>query len=275
MKIFRRITDGIFNPAMVNNYINDKRIFTAFFFFLMIIIMILPQTIKVLGEPIFTYNDEVAIRELFYHETEPIPFSIRSSLLFNDDHDNNYEYRKLISDDIMVLFRADSEQKSYASTKTIIEFGRYGVFIHKYGMRILVFSYNEKPELSDLKFSDAYNDDNNFWNVIFKIAEEEIMLVEPLIKTFEIVTLFVSETLSILILILILALFNRPINRKELSFSKMCQMIVYLLSPFVFASLLSQLFGFLLLYYIGLLITIINIVRFSQCIIIRGGNNEL
>ena len=126
-----------------------------------------------------------------------------------------------------------------------------------------------------MKFSDAYNDDNNFWNVIFKIAEEEIILVEPLIKTFEIVTLFVSETLSILILILILALFNRPINRKELSFSKMCQMIVYLLSPFVFASLLSQLFGFLLLYYIGLLITIINIVRFSQCIIIRGGNNEL
>ena len=25
MKIFRRITDGIFNPAMVNNYINDKK----------------------------------------------------------------------------------------------------------------------------------------------------------------------------------------------------------------------------------------------------------
>ena len=221
MKIFRRITDGIFNPAMVNNYINDKRIFTAFFFFLMIIIMILPQTIKVLGEPIFTYNDEVAIRELFYHDTEPIPFSIRSSLLFNDDHDNNYEYRKLISDDIMVLFRADSEQKSYASTKTIIEFGRYGVFVHKYGMRILVFSYNEKPELSDLKFSDAYNDDSNFWNVIFKVAEEEIMLAEPLIKTFEIVTLFVSETLSILIFLPLSLIFSRETNQsKRIKFFK-------------------------------------------------------
>lgn len=275
MKIFRRITDGIFNPVMVNNYIGDKRIFTAIFYFMLIIIMILPQIIGVLAEPTFTYNDEVKIREMFYHDGEPIPFTIKSDLLFHDDHDDEYEYVKEIDDDVVIVFRAGSEQKIYAKFKTVVEIGRYGVFIHKYGVRVLLFSYNEKPELSNLKFSKAYDDDSEFWNTVFKIVEEEVILNEPVIKTVKIASLFVYETLSILVLIIILALFNRPMNRKELSFSKMCQMIVYLISPFAFASLLSQLFGFVIIYYIGLLITIINIMKFSQCIVIRGGNNEL
>lgn len=275
MKIFRRISDGIFNPVNINSYLNDKKIFTTIFYFILIIIMILPQSVQILASKPLSYNDEVLIRETFYHNGEPIPFTIRSELLFNDNHDNEYEYVKAINDNLVVVFRADSEYKQYIGSETVIEFGRHGVFVHKYGGRMLLFSYNEKKELNNLSFSKAYDDDKEFWDTIFKVAEEEVLFKETLIKTIDIAVLFVGETLSILILTLLLALFNRPLNRKDLKFNKMWQMTVYLISPFAFAKVITELFGVTLIYYIGLIITIVNIIKFSQCIVIRGGKDEL
>lgn len=275
MKIFRRISDGIFNPININNYLNDKKIFTTLFYFILVIIMILPQSVQILASSPLSYNDEVAIRETFYHNGEPIPFTIRSELLFNDNHDNDYEYIKAINDNLVVVFRADSEYKKYLGAETVVEFNRHGVFVHKYGIRMFLFSYNEKEELNDIDFKSAYDDDKEFWDAIFKVAEEEVLFKESLIKTMDIAVLFIGEVLTVLILTLLLALFNRPINRKDLKFNKMWQMTVYLISPFAFAKVITELFGLTLIYYIGLIVTIINIIKFSQCIIIRGGKDEL
>lgn len=275
MKTFKRITDGIFNPVNINNYLDDKKLYTTFFYFLLIIIMILPQCINIFFAPVLTYNEEVEIREIFYHNGEAIPFSIRSDLLFNDNHDSEYEYIKAINEDLVVVFRASPEYKKYLGSETLIEFGRHGVFIHKYGVRILLFSYNEREELNNIKFSSAYEDDKEFWDVIFKVAKEEILFNEALIKSINIAVLFIGEALSMVILTVLLTLFNRPMNRKDLKFSKMWQMVIYLITPFAFASVLAQLFNMTLIYYIGLIIAIVNIIRFSQCIIIRGGKNEL
>ena len=48
----------MFNPKEVNFYVEDKKIFTIFFAFILVVLMSLPQTIYSLTRPLLTYEDK-------------------------------------------------------------------------------------------------------------------------------------------------------------------------------------------------------------------------
>ena len=48
-----------------------------------------------------------------------------------------------------------------------------------------------------------------------------------------------------------------------------------MMSPYVFGGIIAETFGIVIIYYVGLIWSMVNVGRFSQTIIFRGEDNEL
>ncbi len=275
MKLFKRFRDGLFNPYNVNNYIDDKKGFTVIFFFILVILMILPSAISTIASPIVDYEDKAYLRETFYHDEAEVPFYINSNILFNTNRDNNFVYKKEIGNSTLIIMKANDDVTTYARYSTIIEFSRTGVFIHQFGIRRLLCSYKDYFEFSNMKFSDAYNNDGEFWQNIFSIIDKEVPKQEVLYKTMNIVLVFIATAFSLALWSLIFSVFNKSTSTKKMSFGKFWQLMIYLITPYAVLYTMSKMFGLNLLYYIGLGWTIVNIFRFSRkVVIIKGDDND-
>ncbi len=274
MKIFKRFTDGVFNPSNINNYTSDKRGFTVIYFFILVLLMIVPSTFTTILSPVVSYEDRASLRETFYHDATSIPFYIHSNILFNNDHDNSFVYKKVVGERTMLVIKANDDIETSTRYSTIIEFNRTGVFIQQFGIRRLLFGYNEYEELSSINFKDAYENDSKFWDNIFSVLDNEIPKQEVIYKGFNILVSFVSTALSLALWSLIFTIFNKSSNNK-VTFSKYWQLMIYILTPYAVCYTLSRMFGFGILYYIGLIWTVINVMRFSQrIVIIKGDDND-
>lgn len=275
MKLFKRFRDGLFNPYNVNNYIDDKKGFTVIFFFILVILMVLPSAISTIASPIVDYEDKAYLRETFYHDEAEVPFYINSNILFNTNRDNNFVYKKEIGNSALIIMKANDDVTTYARYSTIIEFSRTGVFIHQFGIRRLLCSYKDYFEFSNMKFSDAYNNDGEFWQNIFSIIDKEVPKQEVLYKTMNIVLVFIATSFSLALWSLIFSVFNKSTSTKKMSFGKFWQLMIYLITPYAVLYTMSKMFGLNLLYYLGLGWTIVNIFRFSRkVVIIKGDDND-
>lgn len=275
MKLFKRFKDGLFNPYNVNNYIDDKKGFTVIFFFILVILMVLPSAISTIASPIVDYEDKAYLRETFYHDEAEVPFYINSNILFNTNRDNNFVYKKEIGNSTLIIMKANDDVTTYARYSTIIEFSRTGVFIHQFGIRRLLCSYKDYFEFSNMKFSDAYNNDGEFWQNIFSIIDKEVPKQKVLYKTMNIVLVFIATAFSLALWSLIFSVFNKSTSTKKMSFGKFWQLMIYLITPYAVLYTMSKMFGLNLLYYIGLGWTIVNIFRFSRkVVIIKGDDND-
>ena len=275
MKIFRRFADGMFSPYNVNNYIDDKKGLTVIYFIFLIILMIIPTTISTIITPTLSYDDRVELRETFYHDEEEIPFYINSSILFNDNHDNDYVYKKEFGSNGLLIIKANDEVMTNPRYATIIELSRTGVFIHQFGIRRLLFAYKDYSELTNIKLSKSYENDGEFWGNVFSVLDKELPKEEGLYKAINIVLLVLSTAFSLVLWSLIFTIFNRPADKRGLSFAKYWQMVIYLLTPYAICFTVSKMFSLSLVYYLGLVWTIINIMRFSQRIVfIKGDEND-
>lgn len=275
MRLFRRFSNGLFNPIEVNNYINDKKIFTILFYFLLVILISIPQTIYSLSSPALSYEDKTIIREAFYRDVEGIPFVITSNILFHKEHDTEYVYEKALSSEVLVVIKTNVDNETYLDFPIVIEISRTGVFLHQYSLKRLLFSYNEYEELRNIDLGKAYENDRVFWETVFEIVEKEIDSQKTASQIIDVIAIIISEGLYICILSFVLALFNRRTDRRGMKFSKLWQMVIYLMVPYAFGSILSELFGIGILYYVGLVWSMINVVRFAQTTIIRGESDEL
>lgn len=275
MRIFKRISCGMFNPSEVNFYVNDKKIFTIFFAFILVVLMSLPQAIYSLTRPLLTYEDKTEVRESFYHDTEHIPFYIAGNILFHSDHDTNYIYQKAINEDLVVVIRTTVDNQVYTNTQTTIELTRTGVFLHQYGIKKLLFSYSDYSELKNIDITKAYDNDNDFWEIVFDIVDKEVDKYETAARVISVISIFIGEATYLLVLSFVLTLFNRGTNRRGLKFTKIWQMAIYMMSPYVFGGIIAETFGIVIVYYIGLIWSMINVGRFSNTIVLRGEDNEL
>ena len=275
MKIFRRLSDSLFNPNNVNNYTNDKKWFTTIYFFILVIIMILPAALSTSLSPILSYEDKAELRESFYHDEKYIPFYLNSNILFNYDLDNTVVYTKELGSNTLLVIKANDEDSNYRSYSTVIELNRTGVFLTQFGFKRLLFSYKDYDALKNVKFDLAYENDSEFWNKIFSVLDQEVPKYEVTYKVVNLSLLFASLAISLALWTLIFTIFNKSSDIRGLKFSKYWQMMVYILTPYAFCYSLSRMFGFSIIYYVGLLWTIINVLRFSQkIVVIKGDGND-
>ena len=274
MKLFRRLSDSLFSPNSINNYIDDRKWYTTIYFFVLIIIMLLPASLSIILSPLVSYEDKVALRESFYHDEAKIPFYINSHILFNSDRNNEFVYKKELNNNTLLVIKANDDNINYRSYSTVIELNRTGVFLEQFGFKTLLFSYKDYEVLNNIRFEKAYDNDSEFWDCIFQVLDKEIPKYEIIYKVANVLLLFVSLSASLALWSLIFTIFNKSSDNRGLKFTKYWQMMVYVLTPYAFCYSLSRLFGLSLIYYIGLLWTIINVLRFSQRIVVIKGDND-
>ena len=130
------------------------------------------------------------------------------------------------------------------------------------------FDYDDYPILNGIHFSSASSYHNHeFWDTIFTVANQEIKVIKPIFNFINIFYIVVGTIIDLLIVTLIITVFQMFTAYSYIKFIKLYQLSIYVITPYVIGNLLSYLFNFNLLYYIGFLISIIYMSILSRTII--------
>ena len=272
----KRLSSALFSPKDIIKYRTDKIWVTILFFLFLLVLSILPVSISIVLNDGISYDTTRAIRTHF-NENKDIPFTIIDGKLVHDDGDSSYVYTENIDSSLRVVFSLDNVEGEVSSTVVNIIFQEDGVYLSQSAFVIKLFAYNEYPILNNLDFSDLTDWNSPTWDLVFEVANQEVNKIKPTFDFLQIIILIISEALSMLFISLILAFFQNFTLSGIISFGKTWKMCIYVLAPYVVASVLGMLFNIQLLIYIGLGITAIYAASISRNILREsaGKDNEL
>lgn len=289
MRFIDRIVSGLFNPSQINNYREDKKSFTFLYFIFLLLLYILPSAILIVSNYGLDFKKESNIKNSF-ENSEVIPYYIESNVLkYNQSISNlDKEYYKIDIDNLIIIFSSkditelefnfyDKNAKESGiyidMEKTPIVFSSDGVYLVSPVGASNMMTYNEY-NFEGLDFSLAHTNDKAFWNQAFSV----INLIMDDYKSLYIFTsyfaLIINGMMSIGLFSVCITFFLRMSINNRISFSKHWQMMIYTMTPYVLGSVLASLFGILIIYYIGVFLTIVNSFRMGQLPKQGGSNNE-
>ena len=270
--MIKRLKTALFVPTEIINMRVDRFGLVFLYLLLLSFILMIPAAIKVARFDNVSFDRRVEIQAAF--KGEDIPFAIvNNTLIRNSDVTSKDFY---IDDEIMVTICLGEVAAPEKKTTYRIVFGEKTVDIYYYlrGVKVSnvpLFSYSDYEELTNINLKHADSETNyDFWNSIFNVVNKEIRLYIPYI-VFGIVIGYTFMNLALLLLIaLILALIQRIMTRRIISFKENYVVACYALSPMVITGLLSQLFNFRFIYTIGIIVAIIyNMIASNQLMSIR------
>ena len=289
MKFIDRILSGLFYPSEIMSYREDKKSFTFLYFIFLLLLYIIPSGILIFTNYGLDYKDESNIKSCF-ENSEIIPYYIESNVLKYDDSISSEEkyYYQVKIDDIMIYFSSkdiseldfriiDNEKEEniiYIDLEnTNYIFSSDGVYlISPIGISNIMI-YNDY-DFNGLNFSLAKSKDNDFWNKAFGILNVVMDEYKSLYIGVSYIRLVFDGVISIGLFSLCITFFLRMSVNNRISFSKHWQMIIYAMTPYVLCYVIASFFGILIIYYIGVFLTIINSFRTGQLPKQGGNNNE-
>lgn len=264
MKIFSRMKDSIFSPNMIYTFKNDKKIFTTLYYFILVILLMIPSLIIIAFNSDIDYTTRVEIRKAFLI-SEEIPFKISNNTLVATKEGVKEYYN--VSYGTIEIFFSDSEEfnlpSEYLNTSNIL-IGKDGIYIATPVANMMITSYQDFSSFEGLDFTKAKSYDQDFWNKAYDVITLVYSKFKPAIIITSIVLMFFQASFTLLIFSLILTLFARFGDANFLSFAKHWQLMIYTLSAFVIGNMLSILFGIRLFYYIGLIVSLIYSFGINQ-----------
>lgn len=265
--MFKRFKSGLFSPSEVVNYRFDKKIITIIYLLILVILSILPSAISMIGNDSLTYADKRVIRESFLRED--IPFKIENNLLL-PSAPLNEEYQEIrITDQIRIVFTDRSDYTlpvdAFDISATII-LSQEGVYYQKTLSRIFLFRYSDYPELQNLDLNFASVDDFQFWETVFQIVDQQLSKYAVVSVLINIAIIALASLIGLLFFGLLVSLFQK-MSMPFIRFGQYFKLIIYLLTPFVVCQLIGSLFGFDLLPFIGIVITVIYASRMNRKLI--------
>lgn len=268
MNFLKRFSNSLFAPKEVINYKNDPWWITLLYFFTLVLFLIIPQTISVLQTDILNYEVKKELRNHFNGQ-EDIPFSIVNGVLVHDTNDTDYVYQdKFNNINIVFTTTMDNITSNDVSDVLTIIFQSDGVYVKQVLITRKIFKYDDYPILNGIDFSDASSHQNHqFWDKIFTVASQEVREVRPIINIAYIAVNFIWAILDLLIFCLIFSLFQIFLVSRVIKYTKLFKLSIYLLLPYTLGNVLSILFGYNIIYYLGLLISAIYITILSRTII--------
>ncbi|MBQ4061117.1 MAG: hypothetical protein IJD46_03735, partial [Bacilli bacterium] len=158
--------------------------------------------------------------------------------------------------------------------KQIILFYKDGIYQYTPISISKLLSY-ENEAFEGLDFREAKVEDEGFWKQVFGLINDLLAYNKSSHITRVIISLIFQGFLSIGLFSACITFFLRMSVNNRISYSKHFQMMIYIMTPFVLLSAISSLFNILLIYYVGVFITIINSFRTGQLPYGGGKNNEL
>ena len=73
MTFFRRLKDGLVSPMGLVEGVQDKKLFTFFFFIVLVILFALPSSIILGATDLYGYEERVELRKEFISSNKDIP----------------------------------------------------------------------------------------------------------------------------------------------------------------------------------------------------------
>ncbi|MDD3106554.1 MAG: hypothetical protein PHP65_01960 [Bacilli bacterium] len=267
--MYQRFKDGLFSPAQIVKYQSDKKIITAIFFLLLVIISVIPSLITVGKNQGLNYEDRTIIRQSFVEEE--IPFSIVNGILVPKSG-SNITHAVEIFPSLLVVF-TDQEQLDLE----LNEFGIYSkivltkevVYFQQSLLSFKLFSYSDYNSLTNIDFAGAEIDDQTFWRTIFPIVEEQIEEYSRFTITAQVITIILGEAFVLALFGLIVAIFQMMSLSGYMKFAKVWQVMTYVMAPYVVTKVLEELFSLGYLSFLGAIITVFYANRLTQVILQR------
>lgn len=265
MGLFKRLANGLFNPNEIRNYANDRGIYTVLFFLVLLLISIIPHTIQISKLDSINYQTKQHIMEFFWTD-EVVEFSISDNKLISNNNQIKaqvFEY----TPELLIAFSATNEDLNLGSRVAIV-FGESEVYIKQNILQMSLFKYSDYSSLEGINFKDAKSPQNTlFWDTMFSVLNNEFLKVKPLV-TFTYMLVIIFRTIFYMLLFSVLiAFFQMGQLRGIYRFPKVWKLSIYCLTPYVFGTVLSVMFNFEILSYIGLFMTVIYGVIMSRSII--------
>lgn len=274
--MFKRLKYGLFYPSKISELKNEKRVYTISFFFILLIISIVPNLLLINQGRNLNYEQRSLIKKTF--KNKEIPYKLEEFQLtrINGSIDNLVIE---LSPSLMVIFDEDDVGSFIIPTDaySIILFSKKSVYLVK--KQILntyktkeLFNYNKYNELENFDLSKAQENDIEFWGLVFPIINAQIgeMFYTNYVMNFLFYYLL-PFILELLIFSLILTFFQRRFRgfNEPMRFSKLWQLMIYILLPYVVFRLFSQLYNIYILSFIGIIMSIIYASKLNGALNIR------
>jgi hypothetical protein len=275
MKLIRRLSSGLFSPQEIVTYQNDSRWLTTLYLLILVLLMALPSLLTMNKNSSFGYDEKLLLREDFYRDGVQIPFYIKHGQLFHDTGDMEYSYSKTLKNGILVKATIKELSEIEQSTIPTVIFTKNGVIFHYTVYTDVLLSYADYPNLENLDFGDAYDNNEAFWGVVMPIIADKLAEFKPYVMIASIMVAILGTLGSLVIWSLITTVFQKINIGSKVKFTKLWQLMIYVMAPYALGNLLSDLFGLVLLYYIGFILMVVNSAKIGQTIVTGGTKNEL
>lgn len=271
---FKRFSSSLFSPKDVIKYRTDRLWMTFLYFIFLLLISVLPVYISIVQNEGFSYETRRDIVN-HYSTSEDLPFYIANGRLNHDDDDKSYIYNENITDRLKIIITLDEEYRTdISSTVVNILLREDGVYLSQSAFHLKLFSYDEYDGLKNFDFSNLQSRNSPSWDIIINVIKQEIKQMKPLTDIVQIVMVTLSEFVGMIFISLILAFFQSFTLTGVITFGKTWKMCIYALTPYVVGNVLGMLFGFPILFYLGLGVTAIFAASISQNILRESSGKD-
>lgn len=267
--MFKRFRSGLFFPSEIINYRFEKKIITILYLLILVILSALPSFIILFGDDTLSYADKKVIRDAF--RNEDVPYKIANYQLLYTGTTAEELFVVELTDTLNVILTSEAEfneEISPFSVDAFIILTKEKVIYQRSLTKIELFNYSDYSNLENFDFSGAISDDYDFWFDVFPIVNQQLERFSLLLNLVNLAGLFLVSLFSLLILGLIITFFQK-LFIPYLNFGSVFQLMIYVLTPYVIGQLLASLFGFALLSFVGIIMTVIYASKLSRKLIQR------
>lgn len=264
--MFTRLKYGLFYPFNVAELKNDKKKYTIIFFFLLVLLSMIPSFLMINKIKTLSYEAKRQIRSIF--RDIDIPYEIIDYQLVKTSNNNDEELKVEISSVFHIVFNDTIETPPNLMTdKIFILFTKERVYFVQLFYSKELLAYNEYNELESLDLALATKDNSEFWNIVFPIVNQQLekMYYSNLFMQLVLYGLL-PYAIELIIFSLILAFFQKRFSesKSDIKFAQLWQLMIYILFPYVLLRLFSNLYNLYILSFIGIIITIIYSIKLNN-----------
>jgi len=267
--MYQRFKEGLFSPSEIAKYQNDKKIVTFLFFLILVLLSIIPSLINLTHNRGLDYEERTTIRQSFLDNE--VHFSLVDSQLVADVGTNKIQ-TVLVNSTLLIVFTDQDSLKtdlSHFNTYSRIVLTKKAVYFQQSLINVKLFAYADYPSLANLDFSDALKNDQNFWTTVFLVIEDQIAHHGSVTLLAKGLFIVISEILVLGFFSLIVAIFQMMSLSGYMKFTKVWQIMTYILVPYIVAKVFEDLFSLNYLSFLGAIITVFYSNRLTQVILQR------
>lgn len=275
MGIIKGFADSLFSPRELRTY-SSKGVFKSLIYVLFLALLFsLPTIIGSFNAGKLSYETKVALKEYFENDADEFPCVIQNGKLISE---NGFIYSKQITETLFVYvgetYDHSKVPNAFIPSNAVIAFLEDGVYLESQVFSKKLFEYVEYIDFEGLDFNGAFENDNAFWDSIFRVYNNYYKNFRTSLIIFNIIFAVLQSIFTIVIFGLLVTLFNRFGGHNAFRFKTHYKITLHGLTAYVLGNVFSIAFSFGLLYYVGIIWSLAVCIK-STSRYERGDNNEL